>query len=72
MDGEEDDDPATPDLTLETRLEPCREKPNTGKQPKATLYRRVAGTSPPPHSTGNAGELGLGSGRRAGQGAQLQ
>jgi hypothetical protein len=72
MDGEEDEAPAAADLALKTRLNPCSKKLNTGKKPKPTLYRRVAGTSPPPHSTGNAGELGIGSGRRASQATQLQ
>jgi hypothetical protein len=72
MDVEEERDPAMADLDLEIRLNPCSKKPKTGKQPTSTLFRRVAGTSPPPHSTGNAGELGIGSGRRAEKSPQLQ
>jgi hypothetical protein len=72
MDGKEEGDPALADLALEIHLNPCGIKPKTGTQPATTLYRRVAGTSPPPHSTSDTGELGFGSGRRAGWSGQLQ
>jgi hypothetical protein len=72
MDVEEEEDPALADLALEIHLNPCNIQPKNGKQPTTTLYRRVAGTSPPPYSTGNADELGFGSGRRAGRRGQLQ
>jgi hypothetical protein len=71
MDDKEDEAPAAADLALETRLNPCSKKLKTGNQPKPTLYRRFAATSPPPHSTGIAGELSIGSGRRASRAAQL-
>jgi hypothetical protein len=72
MDVEEKEDPAQVDLALEIHRNPCNKQPINGKQPITTLYRGVAGTSPPPNSTGNAGELGFGSGRRAGRREQLQ
>jgi hypothetical protein len=72
MDIEEEGDPALADLALEIHLNPCVIKPKTGTQPTSTLYRRVAGTFPPPHSTGDTGELGFGSGRRVGWHRQLQ
>jgi hypothetical protein len=72
MDGEEDEAPAAADLALKTRLDPYSTKLNIGKQPTPTMYRGVAGTSPPPHSTGSAGELGIGLGRRASRATQLQ
>jgi hypothetical protein len=38
----------------------------------ALIYRGDAGTSPPPRSTGVAGELSIGSGRRDERSSQLQ
>jgi hypothetical protein len=72
MDDEADDDPTLTDLAQKIQRNPCRRTSKIGTQPKPTLYRAVTGTFPPSHSTGNAGKLSFGSGRRAGRSTQLQ